>query len=405
MAILLKNHGKLKIAIISLLVLFLGYQYFNSFYASVLTESAIYYEYTDGVKAEAVIIRNEETVTVEQSGTLHFNVADGEKIAKDGIIANIYDSEAASVAATEISSLEERIALIEELEIYNDITAIDLKVLNARIDTALNEFIVQGADGNFEGCDYSLETLLTLMTRKQVVMGEKTDFAALKASLNEQITSLKAQASKPKDSIKSELAGYFVSNVDGFEQVYKTEDISLFTPEYLKNAKPAEVDSKAVGKIVHDYKWYIASVIPVSDSMFYKIGDRVTLETESISNPKITVTVEKINLSADGDDATIIFSSNQMSKDVASMRNSKITIIKNEYKGLKISNKALRVVNGETGVFVVSGIQAKFVKVDVIYQDDEYAICELNVSDSDKLRLYDEIIVKGKNLYDGKIIY
>jgi len=139
--------------------------------------------------------------------------------------------------------------------------------------------------------------------------------------------------------------------------------------------------------------------------MFYKIGDRVTIETESISNPKISVTVEKINLSADGDEATIIFSSNQMSKDIASMRQSKITIIKNEYKGLKISNKALRVVNGETGVFVVSGIQAKFVQVDVIYQDDEYAICELNVSDSDKLRLYDEIIVKGKNLYDGKIIY
>jgi len=163
---LLKNHGKLKIAIISLLVLFLGYQYFNSFYASVLTESAIYYEYTDGVKAEGVIIRNEETVTVEQSGTLHFNIADGEKVAKDGIIANIYDSEAASVAATEISSLEERIALIEELEIYNDITAIDLKVLNARINTALNEFILGSADGNFEDCDYSLETLLTLMTRK-----------------------------------------------------------------------------------------------------------------------------------------------------------------------------------------------------------------------------------------------
>ena len=87
------------------------------------------------------------------------------------------------------------------------------------------------------------------------------------------------------------------------------------------------------------------------------------------------------------------------------MRNSKITIIKNEYKGLKISNKAIRVINGETGVFVVSGIEAKFVKTDVIYQDDEYAICELNTADEEKLRLYDEIIVKGKNVYDGKIIY
>lgn len=402
---MLKNRPKFKIAIIVLLVLFLGYQYLNSFYASVLTESAIYYEYTDGVMAEAVIIRNEEKVESEQSGTLHFNVLDGEKIAKDGIIANIYESEAASSAATEISELEERVALIEELESYNDITAIDLKVLNSRIDAALNEFIIGNADGNFEGGEETLSTLLSLMTRKQIVMGEQTDFTALKASLNEKITTLKSQVSNPKGSIKAELAGYFVSNVDGFEQVYNTDDLSVFTPEFIKNTKPSKVESNVIGKIVYDYKWYIASVISVSDSMFYKIGDKVTLQTESVSNPKINVTVEKINISEDGDDATIIFSSNQMSGDIASMRSTKITIIKNEYKGLKISNKALRVVNGERGVFVVSGIEAKFVKTDVIYQDDEYAVCELNVSEEDRLRLYDEIIVKGKNIYDGKIIY
>lgn len=402
---MLKNRPKLKIAIILLLVLFLGYQYLNSFYSSVLTESAIYYEYTDGITAEAIIMRNEENVEAEQIGTLHFNVSDGEKIAKDGIIANIYGSEAASTAATQISALEERIALIEELEVYNDITAIDLKVLNSRIDAALNEFIIGNADGNFEGGEETLASLLTLMTRKQMVMGEKTDFTSVKATLNEQIASLKAQALNPKGSIKADRAGYFVSNVDGYEQVYNPDDLSLFTPEYIKNTKPEAVNKNVIGKIVYDYKWYIASVITVSDSMFYKIGDIVTLQTESISNPKINVSVEKIILSADGDDATIIFSSNQMGGDIASMRNTKITIIKNEYKGLKIPGKALRVVNGERGVFVVSGIEANFVKIDVIYQDDEYAICELNISDESKLRLYDEIIVKGKNIYDGKIVY
>ena len=405
MDILLKNYPKSKIAIVALLLIFLVYQYLNSFYSSVLTESAIYYEYTDGVTAEGIIIRNEERVFSDQKGTLHFNVFDGEKISKDGIIANIYGSEFESSAVTEISELNERLKLIEELEFYNDITAIDLKVLNSRINTALNEFVMGNADGNFEGGTEKLATLLSLMTRKQIVMGEHTDFGALKASLNEEINLLQTKVNSPKGSIKAELAGYFVSNVDGYEQVYNPQDLSVFTPEYIKNTKPTAVDSTAIGKIVYDYKWYIASVIPVSDSMFYKVGDKVTLQTESISNPKVNVTVEKINVSSNGDDATIIFSSNQMSGDIASMRTTKITIIKNEYKGLKISNKALRVVNGERGVFVVSGIEAKFVKTEVVYQDDEYAICELNINEEERLRLYDEIIVKGKNIYDGKIIY
>lgn len=401
---MLKGYGKLKITVIVFLVLFLGYQYFHSFYSSVLTESAIYYEYTSGITTDAVIIRSEETIKSEQTGTLHFNIPNGEKISKDGIIAYIYENEAASAAATKIAENKERIALIEELEVYNDITAIDLKVLNAKIDSALNEFIIENADGSFGGHE-GLDNLLTLMTRKQIVMGEHTDFTALKAALNEEISSLSAKVSNPKDSIKSGMAGYFISHADGYEKAYQTEDLSKLTPEVLKNTGPQTVESNVIGKIVYDYKWYVAAVIPVSDSMFYKIGDTVTLKTESLSMPKIKVTVEKINLSEKGNEATIVFSSNQMNADIASMRTTKITIIKNEFKGLKISNKALRVTNGEKGVFVVSGIEAKFVKVNVIYQDDEYAICELNTTADDKLRLYDEIIVKGKNVYDGKIIY
>ena len=277
------------------------------------------------------------------------------EISKDGVIAYLYENEAASLAATKIAENKEKIKLIEELEVYNDITAIDLKVLNAKINSALNEFVIDNADGLY-GEKEKIDNLLTLMTRKQMVMGEQTDFTALKAALNQEIASLQAQVSNPMGSIKSDLAGYFISHADGYEGAYNTEDLSSLTPEYLRSVKPKAVESSVIGKIVYDYKWYVAAVISVSDSMFYKIGDSVTLETETASNPKIKVTVEKINVSENGDEATIVFSSNQMNADIASMRSAKITIIKNEYKGLKISNKSLRVVNGETGVFVVSGI-------------------------------------------------
>ena len=93
-----------------------------------------------------------------------------------------------------------------------------------------------------------------------------------------------------------------------------------------------------------------------------------------------------------------------MNSELASMRTGPMTVVKKEYSGLKIPKSALRVVNSKRGVYVLTGMQVKFVEVNVIYSDDDYMICEKQTEDEKVLRLYDEVIVKGKNLYDGKIV-
>ena len=79
-------------------------------------------------------------------------------------------------------------------------------------------------------------------------------------------------------------------------------------------------------------------------------------------------------------------------------------MVKKEYDGLKVSKNALRVVDSKRGVYVLTGMQVKFVEVNVLFSNDSYMICEKQSADDSVLRLYDEVIVKGKNLYDGKII-
>ncbi|MBO4734387.1 MAG: hypothetical protein J5662_07920, partial [Clostridia bacterium] len=67
----------------------------------------------------------------------------------------------------------------------------------------------------------------------------------------------------------------------------------------------------------------------------------------------------------------------------------------------------LRVVDKVTGVFTVSGLQLKFVRVNVIYTGEDFIICEQEFPKDNNtrvLRLYDEVVVKGRGLYDGKII-
>ena len=86
------------------------------------------------------------------------------------------------------------------------------------------------------------------------------------------------------------------------------------------------------------------------------------------------------------------------------MRRGPVTVVNKVYSGLKLSKKDLRVVDGVTGVYTVSGMRLKFVPVNVLYSTEDFIICEQQVSEKTVLRLYDEVVTKGKGLYDGKVI-
>ena len=130
------------------------------------------------------------------------------------------------------------------------------------------------------------------------------------------------------------------------------------------------------------------------------------MKTGIKSAPALSVNVKQVNMSSDGNDAVVLFSCNEMNSALATLRQGTMTIVSNTYDGLRIEKKALRVVDGKTGVYVLSGMALKFVPVEVIYSpsDNEYIICKQEKSNENVLRLYDEVVVKGKKLYDGKIV-
>ncbi len=400
-----KRHKIIRFLIGFCIVFFLAYQYYVGFYSAITTESALSFQYTDGIEADATVIRSEQTMTSKREGTVHFLVSNGEKIAKGGTIANIYESDSASAAASRIIEIDEQLAVIADIEGYNDITAASVDTINVRINAFLNSFVYSTADRHFEDTGNSISDLLTMMTRKQVVTGEQTDFSSLKNSLTDEKNKLQADMGSPKGSITSDRAGYFVSNVDGFEDVLTADDLSVYTPEYMSTIKANQSSAEVVGKIVYDYEWYLAVEVSLNESMHYKVGEAVPISIDVTSVSDVTGIVDRINISKAEDRAVIIFKCNEMNSELATLRTATVTLIKASHEGIKIPSKSLRVKDGKTGVFVVNGIEAKFVETDIIYSTDDYAISKLNTADDKKLRLYDEIIVKGKNLHDGKIIY
>lgn len=400
----MKGSTAIKVILTLTVAVFIVHQFYSSVYKPVTYDTAVYYESVDGLNITGTIIRNEYYVTCDTGGVYHYLISDGARVSSGGVIANIYDNESASVTMSSIDALNAQIADITELQGYNNQQAADIKLVQSRVDSALDELIYSCSAGSYSAAPAAEEALLSAINRRQIVTGEQTDFSARLAELNAELGRLNAALPAAKGSIRASASGYFTSSTDGFETVLSTDKLDGLTPDFMKELSPAQVPANVIGKVVTDYEWYIAAKVTINESMKYKVGDALTVRTALKSSPELAVTVKCINLSNSADSAVVIFSCNQMNSALASMRTGAMTVVNKVYKGLKVPKRALRVVDSKTGVYVLSGITLRFVPVNVLYSNDEYMICEQQQSNDTVLRLYDRVIVKGKKLYDGKVV-
>lgn len=398
------NNKVIKIIVIIFVIVFFVHQIYSSLFKPIVTESADYFEYTDGTEIAAYIIRNEKIVTTDSNNVLHFVVNDSSRVAKNGVIAQIYDSKNASVTVTQIENLQEQISDIKELEAYNDQKAADLDLITHRVESSINDLIYSAAHGNYEEISTPLKNYLLSINRQQMITGEQTDFSEQIATLNGELQKLMENLPAAVGNITAEESGYFISSVDGYENILTSDNLDAITPEFFKTLTAEKKITGAIGKIVSDYEWYIATKVSLNDSLKYKVGDMLTICTSLKSAPELSVTVKQINISNDNRNAVVIYACQQMNSEIATMRTGNMTVVNSVYKGLKIPRKALRVSNSKTGVYVLSGINLEFVEVNVIYSNDDFIICEQQTSNDKVLRLYDEVVVKGRNLYDGKVV-
>lgn len=400
----MKNNTVLKACLLLIASVFIIHQLYSSFYKPITTQSAEFSTAVQGLNITGIFIRNETLVENNTGGVLHFIAGEGGRVAKDGVIASIYSTDTASLTVSQIESVKRQIADIEDIQGYNNLDATDLDLINNKVEDGLNALVKNSAAGNFSGAYDYAASLLSTINRRQMATGVAGDFSAQLAALNSQLSELNASLPAAVGYVNASQSGYFVSVTDGYENVLKCDDLSQITPEFIKDMQPDTVGDTVIGKIVSDYEWYIVAKVTINESLKYKEGDSLTIRTTVKSCPDLSVTVKKINISDNSSDAVLIFACDQMNSEIAAMRSGNMEIISSEYSGLKVAKSALRVVDSKTGVYVLNGMQLKFVPVNVLYSNDAYIICEQQKSADTVLRLYDEVVVKGKNLYDGKIV-
>ena len=189
--------------------------------------------------------------------------------------------------------------------------------------------------------------------------------------------------------------------------------------------------------------------VKVKDVQDLSAGDTVKVRFNNSASSDESVVVHAINVE-DKDNVALVLRCNNVTTKLFSLRKEDVKIIKDELQGYKINKNALRSENGQNGVYVLRGNIVSFRYVDVIYTDKDYVLTrtyedesqmlienkeqlekealDSESSQADRLkeesdliinsenshtssfsiekyiRLYDEVIIKGDDLSDGKLI-
>ena len=393
----------LKWAALLFLVVYLVHQFYSSVYNPLVTDMVVYDSSYVGVELETLFVRNETLITSAEGGYKSYAVGEGGKVAKNGVIASIYPTAEQAVLNNQIQQVKSQIDVLTQTQNYSEYNNADLSVLNQKINQSLIDVLDSGKTGQLNASAEAADTLLQSLNRKNIVTGTEQDYNALIAQLNGQLAQLQAGHTESRSYIRAENSGYFVSKADGFETVLPADTLAMLTVQQFQNIQPAAVGEDVIGKIVSDYAWSIVAKVPIEDSFRLTEGEPATLKTGLVSVKELNATVSTINREGDSEFALVVFTCTTMNEELASTRRQTLTLVTESYEGLKVNKKAIRMVDGKKGVYTYSATQAHFVPVNIVYTTVSFVICEKSSEDG-ALRLYDEVIVKGKGLYDGKII-
>lgn len=387
-------------------ILYVAYQAYRSVYSGVDTELAVIHSTYESIETEGLVYRTESVIPAVSSGEPYYAIENGTRVAKNSVIASVYRDAESGRIEQQIQEIDEQIAALKTIVADAGSGRLSLGVINEQTTEALLRLIQETDSGNLSNVGGSAFTILSLLSKKSLVTGKDVDFTKKIEELEQEKAELKNSYQKPISTIKAPVAGYFADRVDGYEEVLSTDNLLRLSTEKLKEEMYAEpqTEQSSCGKIVSGYEWYMACIVPDSYYNVLGVGRTLTLRMAFVLDEAVPVTVYACNKDNQGNMA-VVFRCDQMSAELSTIRKEAVEIQLVEHTGLKVPQKAI-VVNDEqqVGVYIRSGNVVAFRKIKQKFsQPADYAICEI-VDDDEFLQMYDDIIVGGRDLYDGKII-
>ena len=399
---------KIIAAILAVFIIgYAGVQAWIFLYNPYKTEIAVTYSVNEALHVKGIAIRTETVIEDQYGGSVSYIHEDAARVLKNKPVAYAHASADTVQKMEKAAELEKEINLLEEASVGISQLYGSSEFINDQIGNSVLAYSELIANGNYNEFISIKDDLLLSINKKTSITGTENKFA-------ERISLLKAEYDELQNEINSDEAntvtspqtGYFISSVDGFENMVNKETLfekSVSEIEDIINTDVVTVDEK-IGKIADNYKWYYVISVSSEDAEKFDIGKNVTVNFDGISDSVILEIYEKIEDDT-SENVIIVLLCKTFTAELASIRQIPADIVFSTISGLRVSSDSIRFdENQQMGVFILDRNEVKFRAVEIVYSGSGYNIVKWNQGTKNALQLFDEVFVGGNDLYVGKVI-
>lgn len=419
---------KILVAALTVLALiYVAYLLISANFNMYPTENAIQTTVNDKIYTNGFIIRDENIISSNTSGVLSYSCNDGEQVEANGEIAKIYANESDAVSQTIADSLEMKKQALENIQNSNISGSVGIDTINNDINNKMISYLDYVNDCDINSVLSVSEDLLSSINQRQLYTGKYTNFNAEIAALQTQIDELRGSSGESIGVIQTDKAGYFSEHCDGYENSLKYSAIDKLSLSDLNNVSKSTVAENSAGKIISSLNWYVACEVTADEAINLSLWDsNVSILFSDASTEAIPASIYRIDQKSKDSSALVILRCDNMDADLIEARQEPIEIRLGTYTGLRVSKRAIHddYVTKTTydennnsvteqkkvqGVYVLYGSEVQFKQISILYADDDYVICDPEpdpeiLYNGDTISMYDQVIIKGDDLYDGKVI-
>ena len=439
------------------LAAYVGVQLYRATSSTYAYENAVAYTMSDSIEAQGLVLFDE--ANVEGGGDLGYLVSDGERVSSGTQVAEVYTDPAQAGVRSQWENLESQIELLQKSQ---NTSSNQVSVLISERSTAVYDLLESIDRSGYLDVPGEQQDYLLAQNKLQVTTGEASSFSDLISQLTAQRDTLSGQLSGLA-SITAPGSGYFVSSRTAKNlTVAKADALNLSAVDLQQLLQTgAETDmSGLAGKIIASYTWQFVGVCTLDESAKFDGKTTVQLSFPGKAETKLPATVVSVEKDEQNGIAKFVLQCEYVGTDILKLSQETAQIDFASYNGLRISSSAVHLVwqepsasstaassassqagsaasvpssaaassasdgtshlldaiasspaqGGEyvAGVYVKYGNLARFRRITVLYEDKAsgYILVPLNgaMGTGDEVRMYDEVIVSGSDLYDGKLL-
>jgi hypothetical protein len=391
------------LAVCVFVALSMGFHFFSMFGESYRSVTAVLMTTSESLPVSGIAVREEDVFQLP-SGLIEFTSDEAERVSVGQTIAVSFQSEEARKNSLLLEEKTGRRSLLQTIAgrvgLVTDMAALDTE-LRFRAAGLLSDV----SSGRLSALDRQSDDIKALLFQQAHASEGTAILLPRIEQLNHEIAALQASVSGTSTALRAESPGLFSALTDGLESVWTPEAIKgLRVSEFrAKSTQRSRAPDEGKGRLVRGWTWRFVCVMPAFQAKTLGSSAAIRFSDGFLANMR----VESVSNEEDGE-CVVVFSSDRYINRFISARRLNGELLYGEYEGVRVPWEGLR-VDGETGgYFVYCLLLGRVVRKDVtLYRElerDQYYLAEYHPELRNSLKPGDEIIVAGKDPYDGKII-